>query len=121
MDDDKKGIIIDDLRVILTRPSTIVGVPSGGVILNFTIATAVFVFYQKLQYWAMFFPVHGIFFLVCMKDPRAFELLALWMCTKLVNLWRTIWYWGASTYSPLLNHKAPGFLSRRRFAKLKGK
>jgi len=44
-------------------------------------------------------PMHAVAYLVCQKDPRGFQVFALWLRTKGQSLNHKIW--GGSTYSPL--------------------
>jgi len=46
-------------------------------------------------------PIHGLSALLCVHDARFFDLLLLWVRTRLPTLLGNGLYWRASTYSPL--------------------
>jgi type IV secretion system protein VirB3 len=112
--DDDDGIEVDTLAVGLTRPSTVLGVPYGAVILNLLVAVEALSLTNNLLWLLMCIPVHGICYLITLKDPRTFELLALWARTTLGTLITSRWYWSASSYSPMSFRERPGFFKRWR-------
>lgn len=112
--DDDDGIEVDMLAVGLTRPSTVLGVPYGAVVLNLLIAVEALSLTSNLLWLLMCIPVHGICYLITLKDPRSFELLVLWARTTLGTLITSRWYWSASSYSPLSFRERPGFFKRCR-------
>lgn len=112
--DDDDGIEVDTLAVGLTRPSTVLGVPYGAVILNLLVAVEALSLTSNLIWLLMCIPVHGICYLITLKDPRTFELLALWARTTLGTLITSRGYWSASSYSPLSFRASPWFFKRWR-------
>lgn len=112
--DDDEGIEVDTLAVGLTRPSTVLGVPYGAVVLNLLIAVEALSLTSNLLWLLMCIPVHGICYLITLKDPRSFELLVLWARTTLGTLITSRWYWSASSCSPLSFRERPGFFKRWR-------
>jgi type IV secretion system protein VirB3 len=106
------GIDVDTLAVGLTRPSTVLGVPYGAVILNLLISVEALALTENLLWLLMCIPVHGICYLITMKDPRSFDLLALWARTSLGTLITSRWYWSASSYSPLTLRGRPNVFKR---------
>jgi type IV secretion system protein VirB3 len=110
--DSEDGIDVDTLAVGLTRPSTVLGVPYGAAILNVLISIETLILTENLAWLLMAVPVHGICYLITQKDPRSFELLALWVRTSFGTLIASRWYWSASSYSPLSFRERPGFLKR---------
>ena len=111
---DDEGIEVDTLAVGLTRPSTVLGVPYGAVVLNLLIAVEALSLTSNLLWLLMCIPVHGICYLITLKDPRSFELLVLWARTTLGTLITSRWYWSASSCSPLSFRERPGFFKRWR-------
>lgn len=116
--DEECGIEVDTLAVGLTRPSTVLGVPYGAAILNVLISVEALALTENLLWLLMCIPVHGICYLITLKDPRTFELLALWARTTLGTQITSRWYWSASSYSPLsfrsrYGHVQRWFLKRR--------
>jgi type IV secretion system protein VirB3 len=99
--DVQNGIVPDKVAVGLTRPSTKWGVPFPAFVLNVVVSLQALIWTSDLTWLLLCVPVHGIFWLITLNDPRAFELLLLWIQTTLANLVRTYWFWSASTYSPL--------------------
>jgi type IV secretion system protein VirB3 len=109
---DEDGIDVDPLAVGLTRPSTVLGVPYGAAILNLLISVEALSLTENLFWLLMCIPVHGICYLITLKDPRTFELLAMWARTTLGTLIASRWYWSASSYSPLTFRARPGYFQR---------
>ena len=112
--DVEDGVNVDTLAVGLTRPSTILGVPYGAVMFNLLVSVEALSVTENLVWLLMCIPVHGIFYLVTLKDPRTFELIGLWARTTFGTLISSRWYWSAASYSPLTFRDRPGFLKRRR-------
>lgn len=115
-----EGIDVDTLYVGPTRPTTIMGVTWPAVVLNIIVTMEAFIFTHNLLWLTLFIPVHGICYLICLHDPRTFELLALWGQTKGLAVFHNLRYWHASTYSALDIHagKQPSGASKRRFKEL---
>jgi type IV secretion system protein VirB3 len=107
-----EGIDVDALAVGLTRPSTVLGVPYGAAVLNLLISVEALSLTENLLWLLMCVPVHGVFYLITLKDPRNFELLTLWARTTLGTLITSRWYWSASSYSPLTFRARPGQFKR---------
>jgi type IV secretion system protein VirB3 len=112
MDDD--GIKVDPLAVGLTRPAMRWGVPYPALMLNLIASVEALVWTKNLLWVLICIPIHGICYLVCLKDPRSFELLVLWLRTKANALVATRTYWSASSYSPLALRQPITFVQRRR-------
>jgi type IV secretion system protein VirB3 len=92
------AITHDTLFVAVTRPTLIGGVPYVAFIANAMISFLVFMATNNPLYLVIALPLHGIFYLMCAKEPRIFELLNLWSITKGRNL--NSRFWNASSYSP---------------------
>lgn len=112
--DDEAGIIVDPLAVALTRPSTKWGVTYPALVVNLVVSVEALVMTRSLLWALICVPIHAICYLVCLSDPRAFELLLLWMRTTLNNLIQTRNYWLASSYSPLILTRRAGRWHRLR-------
>lgn len=93
------AIDTDPMFVGMTRPAMIKGVPYVAMLANGFISGLAFLAANKIQLVLVFFPIHAVFYLMCMHEPRIFELIALWIKTKGANVMRV--YWKASSYSPL--------------------
>lgn len=104
---------MDALALGLTRPSTKWGVTYGAIMLNMIVSMEAFIWSHNLLWLLIFAPVHGVFYLICLKDPRSFELLFLWARTKARTFLLTQGCWKASSYSALELHKKPGLMKCR--------
>ena len=114
------GIDLDALYVGPTRPTTIMGVTWGAVVLNIGATVEVFTITQNLLWLGMAVPIHGICYLICLHEPRKFELLRLWGQTKGQAVFNNLRHWGAASCSPLEIQvgKRPSRASRRRLKEL---
>lgn len=114
------GIVIDTLFVGPTRPTTIAGVTWPAVLINLIITMECFIWTHDLRWLAICLPIHAVCYLICLRDPRAFELLMLYGQTKAQALLANGRYWRASTYSPLgiCVGKRPSRASKRRMKEL---
>lgn len=118
--DRNAGIDVDTLYVGITRPPTIAGVPFQALLINGMVTMNVFLWTHNLLWLLLFAPIHGIFYLLCLRDPRAFELWGLWGKAKTRAILNNVFYWHVETYSPLELHsgKKPSRASKRRFKEL---
>jgi type IV secretion system protein VirB3 len=82
--------------------------------LNVLVSVEALALTENLLWLLMCIPVHGICYLITLKDPRTFELLGLWARTTLSTLIASRWYWSVSSYSPLSFRERPGFFKRWR-------
>lgn len=98
--DDDAGIIADPLAVALTRPSTKWGVTYAALIFNLVVSVEAVVFVH-LAWGLICVPIHAICYLICLYDPRSFELLQLWARSKFNNQIKTWYFWPVSSYGPL--------------------
>jgi type IV secretion system protein VirB3 len=110
VDDD--GIKVDHLAVGLTRPAMKWGVPYPALMINLIVSVEALVWTRSLLWMLICIPIHGICYLVCLKDPRAFELFVQWLRTKANCLVATRGYWSASSYSPLALRRRITLLQR---------
>ena len=114
------GITIDTLFVGPTRPTTFGGVTWQAFILNVIITMEAFVWTRNLLWLLLFIPIHGICYLICLRDARTFELLLQWGSTKGFAYLQNFYYWKAATFSPLNIHvrKKPWLRSSRKLKKV---
>ncbi|WP_213956773.1 MULTISPECIES: type IV secretion system protein VirB3 [unclassified Variovorax] len=97
-----QGIVADTLFVGMTRPSMIWGVTYSAMMFNVVITTESFIVTKNLAWLLAFLPIHGVLYLVCLYEPRFFDLLQLWGRTRLpAILAGNVRYWRANSYSPL--------------------
>ena len=97
-----QGIAADPLFVGMTRPSMVWGVTYSAMMFNVIITTESFIVTKNLVWLLAFLPIHGVLYLVCLYEPRFFDLLQLWGRTRLPALVAgNLRYWRANSYSPL--------------------
>lgn len=119
---DDEGITQDDLAIGPTRPSMIwPGVTYTAVIINIVLTTETVALTNNILWGLMFLPLHGICYLICLHDPRAFDLLVAWGRTKGQNLVQTRFYWKASSCSPLRLRNKPTLFQRWNYWTIKRK
>ena len=95
------GLTADPLFVAVTRPPMRWGVTFSALLLNLVFTMEVFLLTKNLLTLLLVIPIHGICALLCLRDPRIFDLLLLWGRTRLPAYASTFRYWSASSYSAL--------------------
>ncbi|MBS0425914.1 MAG: VirB3 family type IV secretion system protein [Proteobacteria bacterium] len=109
-----QGIVADTLFVGMTRPSMIWGVTYSAMMFNIILTTESFIVTKNLVWLLGFLPIHGVLYLVCLYEPRFFDLLQLWGRTRLpAMISGNLRFWKANSYCPLAID-LPGFTGRRR-------
>ena len=92
-------VSVDPLFVGATRPSLVWGVTYEAIIICASTTGILFLATNNPLLMGLYIPMHGLSYLVCLKDPRFFRLIFLWAITKCKSLgWH---YWGAATAAPL--------------------
>lgn len=98
-----QGLAADPLFVGMTRPSMVWGVTYSAMLLNVVVTMEAFVVTKNLVWLLAFLPIHGIFYLVCLYEPRFFDLIQVWGRTRLMAFVRgTLRFWKCNSYSPLV-------------------
>jgi type IV secretion system protein VirB3 len=95
------GRTADALFVGATRPPMRWGVTYAALIFNLVFSLELFLASRNLLALLLALPIHGICALLCVHDARFFDLLLLWMRTRLPTLLGNGIYWKASSYCPL--------------------
>ncbi|MES2661806.1 MAG: VirB3 family type IV secretion system protein [Pseudomonadota bacterium] len=91
----------DPLFVGATRPSLVWGVTYEAIIFCICAVAVLFIGTGNPFLIVFYIPLHGACYLICLKDPRFFRLIGLWIITKGKSTsWR---YWGAATACPQFN------------------
>ncbi len=88
----------DTLFVGLTRPQMFAGVTYGLFVANVVLATELFLIFKSAWVIAAALLFHGVGVLLCLKEPRIFEL---WLtrvskCPRIKNYQ----VWGCNSYRP---------------------
>lgn len=73
-----QGLTADALFVGVTRPALVGGVTYAAMLVNGLVTVELFLLTKNLVWLLVCVPVHGLFWLVCVSEPRFFDLLALW-------------------------------------------
>jgi type IV secretion system protein VirB3 len=88
----------DTLFVGLTRPQMFAGVSYSLFVANLVVATELFLVFKSAWVIAAAFLLHGLGMLLCLKEPRIFDL---WLarvskCPRIKNYG----VWGCNSYRP---------------------
>ncbi len=102
MPDTRKALTTDVLFVGVTRPPMRWGVTYPALLFNMVFTMECFLCSRNLLALTLAALVHGIEALLCARDARVFDLLLLWVRTRLPAMLGNLGYWRASSYSPLL-------------------
>lgn len=95
------GLVADALFVGATRPPMRWGVTYSALLFNMVITLETFLLTKNLLTLLMCAPIHGVCALLCARDARFFDLVLLWVRTRLPATLGTLRVWKASSYSPL--------------------
>lgn len=98
-----QGLTTDTLFVGMTRPPMLFGVTYSAMIVNVVLTMETFIVTRNIVWLLTFVPVHGLLFLVCLVEPRFFDLMQLWAKTRgLAMALGNVRRWKANSYSPLV-------------------
>ena len=98
-----QGLTADTLFVGLTRPSMLFGVTYSAMIINVVLTMEAFIVTKNLLWLLSFIPIHGLLVLVCLYEPRFFDLVQLWGKTRGIALVAgNVRFWKANSHSPLV-------------------
>jgi type IV secretion system protein VirB3 len=95
------GVTADPLFVGATRPPMRFGVTYAALLLNAAFTMEVFLLTKNLLVLLMLLPIHGVCMLLCARDPRYFDLLLMWVRTRLLAHLSSLRFWKGASYSPL--------------------
>ena len=115
MSERNEGLVLDPLFVAATRPPTRWGVPFLAILVNMVVTMEIFLAVKNPLILLMALPVHGLCMLLCTRDPRIFELIALWAQTRVPGLAGNLFAWKGNTYSALIVDPPTLAGRRRRF------
>lgn len=94
------GVTADPLFVGATRPAMALGVPYAALLANAFLTLELFLVTRNLLCLLIAMPLHGLAWLVCLAEPRAFELLAVWAQVRARAGFRGRQRWRAVSYGP---------------------
>jgi len=96
-----RALTVDVLFVGMTRPAMRWGVSFSALLANGVFTMNLFLFSSNLLVLLICLPVHGVSVLLCARDARIFDLLALWARTGMASVFRNRRLWRGSSYSAL--------------------
>ena len=96
-----EGLTSDPLFVAVTRPPMRWGVTFTALLFNLIFTMEAFLLTKNLLTLLIAIPIHGVCALLCLRDPRFFDLLMLWGRTRLPSFLTSYRYWRAGSSSPL--------------------
>jgi type IV secretion system protein VirB3 len=95
------GLTTDPLFLGVTRPPMRWGVTYSALLFNLVFTMELFLLTRNLLVLLVSLPIHGVCALLCVRDPRFFDLVLLWGRTRLPALFANYRLWKASSYCPL--------------------
>jgi type IV secretion system protein VirB3 len=95
------GVTADVLFAGVTRPAVALGVPYAALLLNAFITLELFLVTRNLLCLPICLPIHGLSWLLCVAEPRFFELLAVRIHVRARGAAPGARRWRAASYSPL--------------------
>ena len=96
-----QGLASDPLFVAVTRPPMRWGVTFSALLFNLIFTMETFLLTKNLLTLLIALPIHGVCVLLCLRDPRFFDLLLLWGRTRLPAFLGSYGYWRAGSSSPM--------------------
>lgn len=98
METDDEKVEIDPLFLGMTRPPMVMGVTYSFFVINGMVTTISFLALNNLFAFLVGIPVHIVGYLLCLKDPRMFDI---WRVRLLKTpMTRNRRFWSANSYSP---------------------
>ena len=101
MSEQETGLKVDPLFVAVTRPPMRWGVTFSALLVNLVFTMETFLLTKNLLTLLIALPIHGVCALLCLRDPRFFDLVLLWGRTRMPAYATTLRFWKASSCSPL--------------------
>jgi type IV secretion system protein VirB3 len=96
------GVVADPVFVGATRPPMRFGVTYSALLLTVAVVMEAFLLTRNLLVLLLIVPLHGVCMLLCARDPRYFDLLMMWVRTRLLGYFCSGGFWRGGSYSPLL-------------------
>jgi type IV secretion system protein VirB3 len=96
------GLVAEPLFVGATRPPMRWGVTYTALLCNLVFTMEAFLVTRNLLTLLVCIPIHAACALMCTRDARFFDLLALCLRLRLPALFANRRHWRANAYSPLI-------------------
>jgi type IV secretion system protein VirB3 len=93
-------VTADPLFVGATRPAMALGVPYAALLVNAFVTLEMFLVTRNLLWLLTAVPLHSLAWLICLAEPRSFELLAVWGQVRARAGFRGRHPWRAVSYGP---------------------
>ena len=77
------------------------GVTYSALLLNGMASLEAFLMTRNMLWLLICVPIHLICYLVCLHEPRFFDLLLIWGRTRALGWLASARFWKANSYSPL--------------------
>jgi type IV secretion system protein VirB3 len=113
MSERNQGLIADALFVGATRPAMRWGVTYTAILINMMVTMEIFLLSRSLLTLLLAPLLHGVCVLLCARDPRFFDLVLLWVRSRVPAMATSLRYWHAASYGPL-PLELPDLRGRRR-------
>ncbi|MAZ77301.1 MAG: type VI secretion protein [Legionellaceae bacterium] len=98
MDNQDEAVAVDPLFLGMTRPPMVAGVTYTFFVINGMATTIIFLGSGSLWAWLLGIPMHVAGYLLCLKDPRIFDL---WRVKLLkTSTCRNRSFWHCNSYRP---------------------
>lgn len=110
------GLIADPVFLGITRPPMRWGVTYSALLVCGLVSIESFLVTRNLLWLLVYVPLHGLAYFACLREPRFFDLIALWGRTRGPALLGNLRFWQASSYSPAALDLPDGRGRRRRSA-----
>ena len=98
METDDENVEMDPLFLGMTRPPMVMGVTYTFFVINGMVTTITFLALNNLFAFLVGIPVHIIGYLLCLKDPRIFDIWRVRLLKTPVTRNRS--FWRTNSYSP---------------------
>lgn len=95
------GVIADTLFAGITRPALALGVPYAALLLNGFVTLELFLVTHNLLALLVCAPIHAVAWLLCLAEPRFFELLTVRIQVRARGGAGGSRRWGARSYAAL--------------------
>ncbi|MBM7072998.1 VirB3 family type IV secretion system protein [Shewanella sp. 202IG2-18] len=100
----------DLLFVSVTRPAMKWGVTLDIIIVASAFVAVLMIASKNPLTLLLYFPIHGVMYVLCLRDPRLLRLMLLWLKTKAKSIaWRQF---GAATACPYCNTRSRNSILR---------
>ena len=99
--DGRRSLASDIVFVGMTRPAMALGVPYVAVLCNALVTLELFLTTRNLLGLVAAAPIHLATFLVCVSEPRFFDLVQVWLIARYRAGFRRALRWRAVSYGPL--------------------